>query len=511
MEPSRQVEIQLGHMCNNRCVFCVSGQRTARRRAPPLAVPPLLDRVERARRDGHAKITLLGGEPTLQPGFFDVLRRAVDLGFEEVVIFTNGVKTSRAWFVDRVLAVGGPLSFRLSFQGATEEAHDRTTGRRGSFRRLVRSLELLHERDQDITVNTCVVRSNQDSLDRFPDLLLPFGVRQLHLDMIRPLDAGDRSDTEMRAMLPRYSELTDTLTRMVRGFPTGFDVNIGNLPYCVAPHLVPYIHHDGEPTETVSVEGDDRLSTPWDKYRVKRRDKTKPESCRRCALAARCSGVFETYLAIHGDAELRPIDAAPLLRIGRRDPPSPTARALAALRGWVPPPPFDSLVTEAVDDRHARLTLGGRAPLRLHLGPPGRPGAAAGFVGLELHVESAPADARLARRGLRALTEHLAAAGHAPTHPAGDDGFAPVAVSVRRRLARLRRAAPFGELRWSDVRVSRGGRRAELCLLGADGERATVWLAQEGRRATGGYRVDSGAVTARLVRGLGELMAAVRD
>ena len=244
-EPKQQVEIQLGHMCNNRCVFCVSGQETALGRARPMATEPLLEQIRAARAAGHEKLTLLGGEPTLQPGFLDVVREAVRLEFAEIDIFTNGVKTARAEFIDEILATGGRFTWRISVQGATKESHERTTKKDGSFDRIVRTMEGLRARGERITVNMCVVQSNHDSVDAFPSLLLPFGATQLHLDMVRPLDAGARSEEELRGMIPRYSDLVPALERMVAGFPDGFDVNIGNLPYCVAPSLARWIHHDG--------------------------------------------------------------------------------------------------------------------------------------------------------------------------------------------------------------------------------------------------------------------------
>ena len=45
MEPGKQIEVQLGHMCNNRCVFCVSGQRTALREAFPLEGGPIVEKL----------------------------------------------------------------------------------------------------------------------------------------------------------------------------------------------------------------------------------------------------------------------------------------------------------------------------------------------------------------------------------------------------------------------------------------------------------------------------------
>src|SRR5271154_5709259 len=104
MEPDRQMEIQLGHMCNNRCVFCVSGQRTERREAFPVEADPILAAIREARESGMKKLTLLGGEPTIQPQFFNILKYAIGLGFEEIVLFTNGVKTARPSFMDEVIA-----------------------------------------------------------------------------------------------------------------------------------------------------------------------------------------------------------------------------------------------------------------------------------------------------------------------------------------------------------------------------------------------------------------------
>jgi MoaA/NifB/PqqE/SkfB family radical SAM enzyme len=501
MEPDKQVEIQLGHMCNNRCVFCVSGQRTGLRQAFPLPLAPILARIDEAYERGHRKITLLGGEPTLQPGFLDVVRHAVARGFAEIVIFTNGVKTARDGFVDEIRATGGNFTWRISIQGATEESHEGTTRRPGSFRRILRTLSHLRARGERITVNMCVVRSNFESVDRFPELLLPYGVTQLHLDMMRPLDAGDRTDEEMAAMLPRYSDMVEPLTRMVRGFPAGFDVNIGNLPYCIAPELAPVIHHDGERTDTVAVDGDDSLSRPWDKYLVKRRDKVKPDSCRRCVFDARCSGVFETYRAMHGQDELVPITIDRLRAIdpGRRL----LALHLRPLAGALAAGDRPVRVVER-GDRELELEDGA---LRVALRPPGADGAAAGLDGFDVVLLEAPPDGEDA---LRALVARLVAAGHPLRHPPGDDALRAPARSIVARLRRLRAAAPFAPLAWTDVRLAADGRRAELALRGPAGERATVWLAEEGRRATGGYRVD-GEATPALTEGLGALMAALRS
>jgi MoaA/NifB/PqqE/SkfB family radical SAM enzyme len=510
-EPKTQVEIQLGHMCNNRCVFCVSGQETALGRARPLPAQPLLSELTRAREQGLSKLTLLGGEPTLQPGFLQVVEHAVSLGFEEIVIFTNGVKTARASYIDQVVALGGNFTWRISIQGATCEAHERTTRKPGSFARIVRSMQLLHEREQRITVNMCVVRSNFESVAAFPQLLAQFGVSQLHLDMVRPLDAGQRSQREFAEMIPRYSEMVGPLTDMVRGFPAGFDVNIGNLPYCIAPELAHVVHHDGEHTLTIAVDGERDLSRPWDKYFVKRRDKLKPERCRSCVFDARCSGIFEKYRELYGDQELAPISPEGLRQL---DPELSLlgvhlGPVIAGLSGWQPPAPFDAVSAAVTGDREARIELGaGPERLVVTLGPPGA--GVASFELFSLSVLERPSDARSAVLGLTALWDRLARSGQRVLHPLGDDALRPAAPPLASRIGRLRRSAPFGALAWTAVSLDESGRRAELSLLGPEGEHAGVWLAEDSGRVRGGYQL-AGAPTPALIEGIGAVMNALRS
>ena len=496
-------------MCNNRCVFCVSGQRTAMREAFPIEAAPVLEKLREGRAQGMRKVTLLGGEPTLQPGFFDVVRGAVALGFEEVVLFTNGVKTARLQFVDEVLATGGNFTWRLSFQGATALAHERTTKKLGSFMRLRETMVNLRERGQRITVNMCVVRSNFASVAEFPALLLPFGVEQLHLDMVRPLDAGVRSDEEMRDMLPRYGDMVAPLSAMIERFECerpGFDVNIGNLPYCIAPTLAPWIHHDGESTFTVAVDDRDQLSEAWDKYEVKRRDKLKLASCAACVFDGQCSGVFETYARHHGIEELVPVTVE---RLAVLDPQQRlfvvhVRPLVAGLTGWALPAPFTALAVHE-NSRDGEVVLrvtgaaGAFATLALRRGGRGA-GGVAGTDRFSLHLLDAHDGGAAVVGLLRAVMARLCEGDdvvmlHTVAEDAGFQSarWAALGRGLDWRLAqclgRLRAGAPFGTLRWREVRVTAEGREAAVTLDTSDGNTVTLALALKGAGVVGGYHL----------------------
>jgi hypothetical protein len=166
------------------------------------------------------------------------------------------------------------------------------------------------------------------------------------------------SDDELSRIMPRLSDLAAPLERMVRAFPEGFDVNVGNLPFCITPSIAPFVHHGGEQTFTVTADdfGDESLQPVRDKYAVKRAGKVKPERCATCVFDDRCSGVFEAYAARQGLDELQPITVERLVQIRGTMHPSLAAR-VARLRSR---DPFGALrwTTTRVLERGQRVEIG---------------------------------------------------------------------------------------------------------------------------------------------------------
>ncbi|NUN14763.1 MAG: radical SAM protein [Myxococcales bacterium] len=318
VEPIRQVEIQLGHLCNNRCVFCVSGLLSEQKLANKVPFEPVRIELERAKQQGAQRITFLGGEPTIQKSFFDSLAYAKSLGFEEIVIFTNGVLTPLSKFVDRVLALGD-FTWRFSLQGGTKQHHDAVTKVQGSFDRIIAGITILSNKGQKITANACITSQNYLSLPDYATLISRYPIAQLHLDMVRPSDAGQRDDDYLKDIMPRYSDLREPLRVLLDKTPQTFDINVGNLPYCILPDWTHRIHHDGNLTFTVAADGRGMLEPAWNKYESKRVDKTHPPPCQSCVLFARCGGVFLKYQQFYGIGEFTPIRHSQLLQLPTSD------------------------------------------------------------------------------------------------------------------------------------------------------------------------------------------------
>ncbi|MBI3783158.1 MAG: radical SAM protein [Deltaproteobacteria bacterium] len=309
-------EIQLGHLCNNRCVFCSSGQMTAMKIARPVPIEPIIEALEEARAAGATHLTFLGGEPTIHKHFLTALKRAVELGFEHIVIFTNGVMFPHPGFIDSVTDVGN-FEWRISIQGATEEAHVATTERPQSFQRILHGLRILHDRGQLITANMCVNERSYRSLPHYPELVERYGVNQLHVDIVRPESTGERNEDYLRDIMPRYADMAPYYSEMLAGFDRwnpDFDINVGNLPYCVLPQWAFRVHHGGQQTVTKSSDASG-LEDEMNKYEWQTSLRTHLPSCAECVFRSRCTGIFRVYLELHGGDEFKPVSREQLLAL----------------------------------------------------------------------------------------------------------------------------------------------------------------------------------------------------
>ncbi len=384
-QAGHKFEIQLGHLCNNRCVFCSSGQLTAMKIAKAIPLEPIVAAIEEARANGATHLTFLGGEPTIHKRFLEALERTVELGFEHIVIFTNGVMFPHPGFIESVCALGN-FEWRISIQGATDEAHVAATGRADAFQRIIHGLGELQKRNQLVTTNMCVNERSYRSLPAYPELLEHYGVKQLHVDIVRPASTGERDEAYLRDIMPRYSDMAPYYADMLKGFDEwdpDFDVNVGNMPYCILPAWGHRVHHGGEETVTKSSDGEG-LEDAMNKYEWHSSLRTHLPGCSDCAFRSRCTGIFSEYLEMYGGDEFQPVSREDLRRIDpeRRNFVLQAEPDLASLRaalaaGEVPAP--WQFRNENSEDRRRAVELlftADKATLTVTFLPPGQADAA---------------------------------------------------------------------------------------------------------------------------------------
>jgi len=142
-------------------------------------------------------LTLTGGEALCRPDFFDIARAARTRGFA-LRIYSNGYLFADETVADRVAALP-PFEVEVSLHGADAATHDRLTGIRGSFEKLVVGLENLKKRRIKVILKTPVTRLNQNQLREIRAIGDRFGYRVTWDPQIVPRDDGDTGPLKMAA------------------------------------------------------------------------------------------------------------------------------------------------------------------------------------------------------------------------------------------------------------------------------------------------------------------------
>ncbi len=153
------MSIDLTHHCNFRCQHCY---------IPDFSAPDLLttERIfsllEELAEMGTLFLTLTGGEMFLRKDWYEIGCRARDLGFR-LRLFSNG-STINERIADQILSLHAVVE--VSLYSMDEEIFERITTRKGSFKKTIRGIELLHERDIELLLKIPMMVFNTKGFEK---------------------------------------------------------------------------------------------------------------------------------------------------------------------------------------------------------------------------------------------------------------------------------------------------------------------------------------------------------
>lgn len=153
--------------CNQNCHFC-----TQRAEADPEGFDSderIIGEIRRIRNQGAARLTLTGGEPTLDPRLTGYLRIARTLGFRDVVLETNGLHLASVEFCKRLLRAG--LARARISANAIGPVSDGITRDPGGWRDTRQAMLNFASLGQPVELSIALTRMNLDHLAGFPDRL----------------------------------------------------------------------------------------------------------------------------------------------------------------------------------------------------------------------------------------------------------------------------------------------------------------------------------------------------
>ncbi|HEY4294694.1 radical SAM protein [Luteibacter sp.] len=157
----RNVYLYITEVCQLRCSHCYMGERLESARVMPLE--KVRTTLALWRKMGGSKLTLLGGEPTTHPHFRECVQAAYELGYEKVIVTTNGLGPARRGFLKFEPSLFNYV--QISLDGGSHATHDLIRGP-GTFRYALETARLLCRAGYDIRFICTVSRKNMaDCLD----------------------------------------------------------------------------------------------------------------------------------------------------------------------------------------------------------------------------------------------------------------------------------------------------------------------------------------------------------
>lgn len=124
--------IYLNFNCNQRCVFCLGRHRNSLRHNEKI-----LSQIERGER-----LVISGGETTLSPDLFKILKSAMDKGIKNIELQTNGI-TLADIVLAKNLIKAGVKEFNVNMPSHLEDLSDKITQITGSFKKKIKGLKNL--------------------------------------------------------------------------------------------------------------------------------------------------------------------------------------------------------------------------------------------------------------------------------------------------------------------------------------------------------------------------------
>lgn len=165
--PTR-VYFELTRECNLRCDHCFNS--SAKPILGEMNTNEMMQSLEGLRKDNIFDLRFTGGELTVRNDWFEILKRAKDLGFT-VSANTNGVYRDFDETIEKFTSLNLD-QITISIDG-NKKHHDEIRGR-GTFVKAMRSLKVLKEAGTKLRTNTVITKLSLEDAEEIVSIVSPY-------------------------------------------------------------------------------------------------------------------------------------------------------------------------------------------------------------------------------------------------------------------------------------------------------------------------------------------------
>lgn len=210
----RNVYLYITEACQLRCEHCYMGERLDRALKMPL--PQIIGTLTTWRRLGGSKLTILGGEPTLHPGYCEAIRAARQLGYEHVITTTNAQAPALRKF--QRLEPADFAYVQVSLDGGTPITHDAIRGT-GTFSEALATTAELTKRGFDTRIICTVNQANRGDVLSLLTIADELGVSLVKYHVFSTIGIG-HGNAELAMTPPEWVDFCGHLNEIAPGYRT---------------------------------------------------------------------------------------------------------------------------------------------------------------------------------------------------------------------------------------------------------------------------------------------------
>ena len=295
-------EVCVGAECNNACLFCSVGSPTAFKRKTLAEIKEEMNVL----RQVASSIKFTGGEVTIRKDLVDMVSFAKSLGFQRIIIETNGRMFYYEDFARKIFEAGAN-DFLISIHGHTPEVHDALTRIPGSFEQTVKGLKNLAKYyPGGVGVNVVITRPNYKYLPEMVSFLEAIPVKHITLSFITVCGAAARN----KNIVPKKTEVIPYVKRAVDISKTNM-IGLNHFPVCLLGGYEKYARFMKVPIKTQITNPNYIITLESQLAKVM----TKGEKCGLCKYDNLCEGIWKEYANLYGYDEFVPVPGKKLQTI----------------------------------------------------------------------------------------------------------------------------------------------------------------------------------------------------
>jgi MoaA/NifB/PqqE/SkfB family radical SAM enzyme len=270
--------------------------------------------IKSAKMRGTEYLELIGGEMTIRKDFIKLLKFSNKLGFNTIMIATNGRMFAYKDYAKKAIEAG-LNSVVFSIHGHNSKLHDDLTRVRGSFEQLHSGLKNIKKsakelgKDIHIGSNTTIVKPNYRHLEKIGKFIRSQGIKNSEFIFVDCNEGGAYNN--FKELVPKISDAAPYIRDLLDVYKPDKDGNwdVRYVPICYFKDHLDRISEIKEKnifkTEHLGKNSDRRDYN----YEERRKDiaRIRPKKCEKCILYDFCEGLWKNYYQQLGDEELKPI------------------------------------------------------------------------------------------------------------------------------------------------------------------------------------------------------------